>query len=57
MGVCFVFWTQVKRQAETRLREHFAEPLRTQAQTTMIEDDEDEDNGVREARRRIPEPL
>ena len=51
------FWTQVKRQAENRLKEHFAEPLRSQAQAAVIEDDEDDEDVVREARRRIPEPL
>jgi len=45
---------EVKRQAETRMREYLAEPLRAQVQAAMIEDDEDD---AREPRRRIPEPL
>lgn len=44
----------MKRQAETRMREYLAEPLRAQAQAAMIEDDEDD---PLEPRRRIPEPL
>lgn len=49
----------MKRQAEDRLKEHFAEPLRSQAQAVMTEDDNDNDNdnGVREAQRRTLEPL
>jgi hypothetical protein len=59
MGCLFLFWTQVKQQAEKRLREHFAEPLRAQAQAVMIgdDDDDDDDNGARELRRRITRPL
>ena len=41
-------FTQVKRQAESRLKEHFAEPLRAQAHA-MVEDDD-----AREPERRIP---
>ena len=60
---CFVFvfflpltadgdvFTQVKRQAENRLKEHFSEPLRVQAHA-MAEDDD-----AREPERRIPQPL
>jgi len=44
----------VKRQAEKRMKEYLAEPLRAQAQAAMIEEDEDD---AREPRRRIPEPL
>jgi len=43
---------EVKRQAESRLKEHFAEPLRAQAHA-MAEDDDD----AREPERRIPQPL
>ena len=45
---------QVKRQAETRLREHFSEPLRAQVEATIKAEDEDD---PRIARRRVPEPL
>ena len=46
---------QVKRQAETRLREHFSEPLREHVNAAVQEEDEGE---VRDARRRrVPEPL
>ncbi|KAI0297208.1 protein SEY1 [Multifurca ochricompacta] len=44
---------EVKRQAESRLREHFAEPLRAQAHATAIEDEDD----TREVRHRKPEAL
>jgi hypothetical protein len=56
--VC-VFCTQVKRQAEIRLREHFSEPLRAQAQAAMIEEDDEDSDGAweLEPRRRILEPL
>lgn len=43
---------QVKRQAESRLREHFAEPLRAKMQAVG----EDEDD-ARDAGRRVPESL
>ena len=43
----------MKRQAEKRVREYLAEPLRAQAQAAMIEDEDD----AQEPRRRIPEPL
>lgn len=43
---------QVKRQAEARLREQFAEPLRAQVKAAA-EDEED----ARDTRRRVPEPL
>ena len=46
--------TQVKRQAEIRLREQFTEPLRAQAQQAAIEEDDDD---TPEQRRRLPEPL
>jgi hypothetical protein len=57
-----VFCTQVKRQAEIRLREHFSEPLRAQAQAAMIEEDDEDSDSAREPepeprRRRILEPL
>jgi hypothetical protein len=42
---------QVKRQAESRLKEHFAEPLRAQAHAMADDDD------AREPERRIPQPL
>ena len=42
---------QVKRQAETRLREHFSEPLRAKVQAAVDEDD------ARDTGRRVPEPL
>jgi len=46
---------EVKRQAENRLKEHFAEPLRAQvhAHATTIDDYDD----AREQERRIPQPL
>jgi hypothetical protein len=44
---------QVKRQAESRLREHFAEPLRAKMQAVG----EDEDDAPRDARRRVSEPM
>jgi len=43
---------EVKRQAESRLREHFAEPLRAQVQAAAEEEED-----ARNARRRVPEPL
>jgi len=43
---------EVKRQAESRLREHFTEPLRAQV-NAAIEDEDD----VPEPRRRISETL
>ncbi|KAI9449444.1 protein SEY1 [Lactarius psammicola] len=43
---------EVKRQAETRLREHFSEPLRAQVQAAVKDEDD-----ARDARRRVPEPL
>jgi len=46
---------EVKRQAEIRLREHFTEPLRAQAQQAAIKDDGDD--AAPEQRRRLPEPL
>jgi len=42
---------EVKRQAETRLREHFSEPLRAHVKAAVGEEDEDD---VRVARRREP---
>jgi hypothetical protein len=45
---------QVKRQAETRLREHFSEPLRAHVNAAIGDEDEDDARG---ARRRVPEPL
>jgi len=47
---------EVKRQAETRLREHFAEPLHTQALAAIEEEDEDDSREARR-RRRTSEPL
>jgi hypothetical protein len=43
---------QVKRQAETRLREHFSEPLRAKVQAAVEDEDDARDTG-----RRVPEPL
>jgi hypothetical protein len=43
---------EVKRQAENRLKEHFAEPLRAQAHAMTEEDDD-----AREPERRIPQSL
>ncbi|KAI9457897.1 protein SEY1 [Russula earlei] len=51
---------EVKRQAETRLREHFTEPLRAQAQAAMENENENDDNDhapAPEPRRRILEPF
>jgi hypothetical protein len=47
---------QVKRQAESRLREHFAHPILAQPHAAIEKADEDD---VRELRRsrRAPEPL
>ena len=49
----------MKRQAEGRLREHFTEPARAQAQAHAAIKEEDDDEWERPARRqnRIPEPL
>jgi len=44
---------EVKRQAETRMREHFSEPLRAQVKAAAEEDEDD----ARVTRRRVPEPL
>ncbi|KAH9957358.1 RHD3/Sey1 [Russula dissimulans] len=44
---------EMKRQAEIRLKEHFTEPLRAQAQQAAIEDDDE----APEQRRRLLEPL
>ncbi|KAH9055527.1 protein SEY1 [Lactarius vividus] len=43
---------EVKRQAETRMREHFSEPLRAQVKAAIEEEDD-----ARPTRRRVPEPL
>jgi hypothetical protein len=48
----YLFSTQIKRQGENRLREHFTEPLRAQAHATV-----DEDDDAREPERRIPQPF
>ncbi len=53
LGRWLTVLTQVKRQTESRLREHFAEPLRAQAQAIKDEDNDD----ARELERRIPQPL
>ena len=53
--VCLLSPAQVRRQAETRLREHFSEPIQAQARAALIARDGGDDGGDGDTR--APAPL